>query len=298
MDSALSLDRVAFRFEDAPLLEEVSLEVAPGSFLGLLGPNGAGKTTLLRIAAGLLKPHRGTVSLWGQPLEGMSRREVARQLALLPQSGNLPPSFTARELVLMGRTPYLGFLAQEGAADEAIVDRAMELARCRHLADRRAEELSGGERQRIMMARALAQQPKVLLMDEPTTHMDLRHQIATIQLVVELVQDGLAALGVFHDLNLAACYCSHLAVLSCGRLVAAGTPEEVLTPSLLSEVFQVDLCLTSHPQGGVPAVLPPASRHNGNPVTLLPHGEGCPTFPSPFEGGHPIYPSARGRGSG
>lgn len=263
MKSSLSLDRIAFRFEDAPVLQGVSLELSPGSLLGLVGPNGSGKTTLLRLAAGLLKPTRGRVILDGEPMERMSRGEIARRLALLPQNPNLPPSFTAWEVVMMGRTPFLGFLSREGAADRAIVGRAMEMARCRHLAERRMEELSGGERQRVIMARALAQQPEVLLLDEPTTHMDLQHQIAVVELVAELVRGGLAALGVFHDLNLAACYCTCLAVLSQGRLVAVGTPEEVLTPELLSEVFQVELCLTSHPEGGMPAVLPPGPRGNG-----------------------------------
>ncbi len=260
MKTTLVLDDVAFSFGDAPVLEGVSLGVQPGSFLGLVGPNGSGKTTLLRLAAGLLKPTRGTVRLGGLPMSSMGRGEVARKLALLPQSPNLPPSFTAWELVLMGRTPFLGFLARESAADRAIVDRAMEMARCSHLADRRVEDLSGGERQRVIMARALAQQPEVLLLDEPTTHMDLEHQIAVTELVVEMVRGGLAALGVFHDLNLAACYCTHLAVLHQGRLAAVGTPEEVLTPELLSEVFRVELCLTRHPEGGVPAVLPPGTR--------------------------------------
>ncbi len=260
MDASLFLDRVTFQFDDYPVLQEISLGLSPGSLLGLVGPNGSGKTTLLRLAAGLLKPTRGRVLLGGQPMEKMNRGQIARRLALLPQSPSLPPSFTAWDVVMMGRTPFLGFLSREGQADRAIVGRAMEMARCRHLAERRMEELSGGERQRVIMSRALAQQPEVLLLDEPTTHMDLEHQIAVVELVAELVEGGLAALGVFHDLNLAACYCTHLAVLSEGRLVAVGTPEEVLTPELLSEVFHVELCLTSHPEGGMPAVLPPGSR--------------------------------------
>ncbi|MHB0868723.1 MAG: ABC transporter ATP-binding protein [Chloroflexota bacterium] len=271
MESTLFLDRVTFQFEDTPVLRGVSLGLAPGCFLGLLGPNGSGKTTLLRLAAGLLKPTRGSVTLGDRPMDGMSRGEIARHLAVLPQNPNLPPTFTAWEMVLMGRTPFLGFLGKESAADGAIVERAMEMARCRHLAERRVGELSGGERQRVMMARALAQQPKLLLLDEPTTHMDLEHQIATTRLVMELVRGGMAALGVFHDLNLAACYCTHLAVLSQGRLVAVGTPEEVLTSQLLSEVFRVELCLTPHPQGGMPAVLPPgAKREEGRAGSCAP----------------------------
>ncbi len=263
MENLLFLDRVVFQFADTPILQEVSLGLEPGSFLGLVGPNGSGKTTLLRLAAGLLKPTTGRVTLDGRPMERMNRGEIARRLALLPQNPNLPAPFTAWEVVMMGRTPFRGFLARESATDRAITERAMELARCRHLADRRMEDLSGGERQRVMVARALAQQPEVLLLDEPTTHMDLKHQIAITELVAELVQGGLTAAGVFHDLNLAASYCTHLAVLSRGRLVAVGSPVEVLTPSLVSEVFQVDLCLACHPESGAPVVLPPGARQHG-----------------------------------
>ncbi len=279
MDSALSIQDVAFRFDDSPVLDGVSLELAPGDFLGLVGPNGSGKTTLLRIAAGLLKPSAGNVRLQGRALEDMGRREIARQLALLPQGINLPGSFTAWDLVLMGRTPYLNYLGQEGPADVEIVERAMEMARCLHLADRRADELSGGERQRVLMARALAQQPQVLLLDEPTAHLDLQHQVGVAELVSKLVGDGMAALGVFHDLNLAACYCTRLAVLFRGHLIAAGRPEEVLTPQLLAEVFEVDLCLTDHPRGG-PAILPPrpnsSRRGQGRPRLLELGGAGRP----------------------
>ena len=273
MESLLSVDRIAFRYGDIPVLEEVSLELQPGSFTGLVGPNGSGKTTLLRIAAGLLRPDRGTVRLCGRPMEKLSRAQVARQLALLPQSPKLPATFTAWDLVLMGRTPFLGFLGREGVRDIAAAERAMEMARCQHLAERRMEELSGGEQQRVLMARALAQEPEVLLLDEPTAHLDMQHQIALIDLVAEQVDGGMAALGVFHDLNLAACYCHRLAVLSQGRLVAEGTPEQVLTADILREVFQVDLCLIPHPRGGVPAVLPAGPRRAA-PTSIAASGKG------------------------
>ncbi len=264
MEAPLSLDKVAFRFGEKPILNGISLDLPRGSFLGLVGPNGSGKTTLLRLAAGLLKPAGGRVLLDGVPMQGMSRKQIARRLALLPQSPGLPAAFTVQELVLMGRTPFQGFLGRENAHDRAVADKAMEMARCDQLADRKIDELSGGERQRVLMARALAQEPEILLLDEPTTHMDLEYQIAVTELVADLVKDGLTVLGVFHDLNLAACYCTHLAVLSQGRLVATGTPSEVLTSQLLSQVFKVELCLTPHPDGEVPAVLPPRPRRGQN----------------------------------
>jgi iron complex transport system ATP-binding protein len=271
MDHALSIENVAFSFEEDPVLNGVSLELETGDFLGLVGPNGSGKTTLLRIVAGLLKPSSGNVRLMGKPLESMGRKELASRLALLPQGVNLPSSFTAWELVLMGRTPYLNFLGQEGADDVEIVERAMKIAHCLHLAGRRADELSGGERQRVLMARALAQQPRVLLLDEPTAHLDLQHQVAVAELVSKLTGEGVTALGVFHDINLAACYCSRLAVLFQGRLVAVGTPDEVLTPELLRDVFEVELCLTTHPGGG-PAVLPPHPMGRQKPPTQPQNG--------------------------
>ncbi len=260
METLLSLEGVEFRYGDLPVLKGVSLDLPRGCFLGLIGPNGSGKTTLLRLAAGLLKPTRGAVSLGGRPVDGRSRSELARELALLPQNGSLPAAFTVWELVLMGRTPYLGFLAREGPADIAAAERAMVRAGCDHLAGRRVGELSGGERQRVMLARALAQQPRVLLLDEPTAHMDVQHQMAAVEQVAELVQGGLAALGVFHDLNLAAGYCHRIAVLSRGCLVALGTPSEVLRPDLLSEVFGVKLCMAAHPQTGAPVMLPVGRR--------------------------------------
>jgi iron complex transport system ATP-binding protein len=288
MDSALSIENVTFRFDDNPVLRGVSLELPAGGFLGLVGPNGSGKTTMLRIAAGLLKPSAGGVRLMGRPLETMSRGELARQLTLLPQGTNLPGSFTVWELVLMGRTPYLDLLGREGAEDREIVERAMEMAHCRQLADRRADELSGGERQRVLMARALAQQPRVLLLDEPTAHLDLQHQIAVVELVAKLAREGVAALGVFHDLNLAACYCTHLAVLFHGQLVAMGKPGEVLTRELLAEVFEVDLCLTNHPEGG-PAVLPPrpGGHKNDSGTGYITVGEQLPAIELPSTNGKP-----------
>jgi iron complex transport system ATP-binding protein len=259
MDAVLSIRDVAFQYGPVPVLKGASLEVRPGSFVGLLGPNGSGKTTLLRIAAGLLKPSRGSIAVCGRPAAGMSRSDLARQLALLPQNPTLPLTFTARELAMMGRTPFLGLLGRESQQDLLAVDQAMEMARCSDLADRRLEELSGGERQRVLLARALAQQPRVLLMDEPTAHMDMRHQIGVADLVVDLVRGGLSAVGVFHDLNLAACYCDRIAVLHRGVIVVEGPPAEVMREGLLSHVFGVDLCLVDHPRSAVPAVLPPGS---------------------------------------
>ncbi len=282
MEASLSLHGVEFRYGEQSVLAGVSLDLSAGCFLGLIGPNGSGKTTMVRLAAGLLKPSRGEVILDGRNIAQMGRDEVARTVALLPQNPSLPPAFTASELVLMGRTPYLGVLGGERAADVVAAQRAMEMASCSHLAERRVGELSGGERQRVMLARALAQQPRVLLLDEPTAHMDVQHQVAAVELAAGLAEKGLAVLGVFHDLNLAACYCHRIAVLSEGRLVALGAPDEVLRPELLARVFRVELSIAAHPRTGVPMALPPGPRRNGNgheDVGLIDGGE---RFPLPL----------------
>ncbi|HEY3083013.1 MAG TPA: ABC transporter ATP-binding protein [Chloroflexota bacterium] len=254
----LALREVHFAYDARPVLRGVSLEPRPGRVLGLLGPNGAGKSTLVRLAAGLLRPERGRVLLEGRDLRGWTRREVAKRIAVLPQDGVLPPAFTVWEVAMMGRTPHLGWLGAEGSRDRAVVARALEQTDARALAERRTDELSGGERQRVLLARALAQEPSVLLLDEPTVHLDLGHQVALLELVIRRAREGgLAVLAVFHDLNLAAQSCDELALLSEGRLVAAGPPDDVLRSPTIRDVYGVDLVSLSHPTSGRAAVLLP-----------------------------------------
>jgi iron complex transport system ATP-binding protein len=186
----------------------------------------------------------------------MARGTIARQVALAPQSNTLPPTFTAWEVVMMGRTPYLGWFAPERAEDSAVVREALRLVDGLADAERRIGELSGGERQRILLARALAQQPRVLLLDEPTTHLDLGHQVALLELVSRLAhRDGLAVMAVFHDLNLAAAYADRLVLMVDGRLIASGRPTEVMQPELLRAIFGVDLLIVPHPVTGRPSLL-------------------------------------------
>jgi ABC-type cobalamin/Fe3+-siderophores transport system ATPase subunit len=256
----LELRDVAFGYGDRSVLEGVSLELRAGRVVGLLGPNGAGKSTLVRLAAGLLRPARGSVRLDGRDLASWRRREVASRLALLPQDGVMPPAFTGREIALMGRTPHLGWLSPEGPADREAVERALRLADASAFADRRVGELSGGERQRLLLARALAQEPSVLLLDEPTVHLDLGHQLAMLELVVDLARRrDLAVLAVYHDLNLAAQSCDELLVLHGGRIAARGAPDEVLRSELVAAVYGVELELVQRASGRA-AVLLPESR--------------------------------------
>jgi iron complex transport system ATP-binding protein len=258
---------VAFDYDGRPAVRDVSLALAGGQVCGLLGPNGSGKSTVLRLAAGLLAPRHGTVRLDGQPLAAMGRAEIARRVAVVPQSAPMPDAFTGWEVAFAGRTPHLGPFRGSSAADDAIVCRALALVDAGPLADRRVSAMSGGERQRLLLARALAQEPDVLLLDEPTTHLDLAHQVAFLDLVLRLAeQAGLAIAIVFHDLSLASEYCDSLLLMHKGTIVARGTPAEVLTPALISSAYGLDVSVVRHPQSGRPVVLlPPAPRNETDP---------------------------------
>ena len=253
------LEAVALRFAygGRTVLHDLSLRVASGEFVGLLGPNGSGKSTLLRLLAGLLRPAAGEVRFAGRPVSEYSRRELARRVAVVAQEPVLPEGFTVAELVLLGRTPHLRAFQPEGPADFAAARRALAVVDCLDLAERRLGELSGGERQRAALARALAQEPELLLLDEPTTHLDLAHQQAMLAALARLnCEAGLTVLAIFHDLNLAAASCARLVVLREGRLVADGPPESVITPDLIGQVYGLDAQVIAHPRTGRPVVLP------------------------------------------
>ncbi|HLK46285.1 MAG TPA: ABC transporter ATP-binding protein [Acidimicrobiales bacterium] len=224
-----------------PPLASVSLSVRAGELLAVLGPNGAGKSTLLRVIAGLLAPTEGTIRLFGAPIGGLSRREVARQVAVVAQSEEVAFGYTVTDVVTMGRAAHQDAWMRSKAEDLAIVLRAMQRCDVRELAERPVADLSGGEQKRVALARALAQAPRLLLLDEPTAFLDVRHQVALFDLLDEEVRAGLACVVVMHDLNLAAQYASRVALMKAGRLVAAGKVEEVMTYNGLREVFDSDL---------------------------------------------------------
>lgn len=254
--AALALEAVRFRYDPrAPwLLDGVSLSAAPGLALGLIGPNGAGKTTVLRLATGYLRPAAGRVTLFGRDVNAYGRREAARLVALVPQEAPSGLPFTAGELVLMGRAPYHAGLGFEGPADLAAADAAMVRTGIRHLADRPLDALSGGERRRVLLARALAQAPRLLLLDEPTSHLDLGHQQALVELVRALTGEGVAVVAVWHDLTLAAAASDRLALLAGGRVLAAGEPAAVLTPETIAAAYSCEVLVDRHPVTGRPRV--------------------------------------------
>jgi iron complex transport system ATP-binding protein len=239
------------------VLHDATLNVESGEVVALVGPNGAGKSTLLRAVSGVVPIQGGDVRINGSRLSMLSTMERARYLAVVPQARSLPPAFTVDETVMLGRTPHLGWLGRTGPRDRERVQYALEHTQMLPLAERYVGELSGGEQQRVLLARALAQDTPVLLLDEPTTHLDLQHRESLIRLIRELAaKKRLAVLMVLHDLNLAGLYADRVALLVAGQMQAVGSPTEVLTEAQLSRVYQMPVRVIPHPEYGSPLVLP------------------------------------------
>ena len=236
------------------VLGGVSLSVGRGEFVGLVGPNGAGKTTLLHTLNGTRSPDAGTVRVDGEPVGTQSSREVARQIATVPQETTLSFSFSVADVVEMGRTPYVSRFGTTTPADHEAVERAMAAAEVAEFADRSVQSLSGGERQRVLLARALAQETETLLLDEPTASLDINHQVRTLELVADAVADGRAVVAAIHDLDLAARYCDRLLLLADGGIRAAGEPASVLASDALQTAFGVPTELSEDPTTGTPRV--------------------------------------------
>lgn len=254
-EAAIEAKGVWYRYGEPWILQDVSFSVNRGELLGILGPNGSGKTTLLRILDGILKPSKGGVLVAGRSLDQMSRRELALEVAVVPQEAPFQFSFTAKEVVAMGRSVHLSPLQFEGSRDLEVLERAMEMTDTWQFRDRDVNTLSGGERQRVLIARALAQQPRIVLLDEPTAFLDITHQVELFELIHTLVRDThLTVVAVSHDINLAAQYCHRLLLLKKGVLHLQGAPGDVVTREALREVYAVDLIVDGHPLTGLPRV--------------------------------------------
>jgi len=251
----LQAEGISFSIDGTTLLRDVSLAVEPGSLLGLVGPNGAGKTTLLRVLCGDLSPTSGVASLDGQPLSAYSLRALAQRRALMPQSTQLAFPFTGFEVVLMGRHPHLDRQG-ENLNDHRVADQAMARTETVGFRDRAYPSLSGGEQARINMARVLAQETPVVLLDEPTAHLDPRHQHLVLRTARELATAGASVLAVLHDLNLAATYADRVTVLAGGRVHTTGTPWDALTEEVLEEVFGLPFRRLHHPELATPILVP------------------------------------------
>lgn len=261
-----SCDGLSFSYPgaNAPAVRDVSLRIRPGACTAVLGPNGCGKSTLLRLLLGVLRPNAGEIRFLDRPVEDWSRAELARRVGVVPQSEEMPFPLRVRELVAMGRYPHLGPWRAEREADRRAVEEAMRLCDVEHFAGRPVSTLSGGERQRVRIARALAQEPAVLALDEPTIALDVRHEMEIFELVHRLVGTGVTVLVITHNLNLAARYADRLLLLDDGRVVAEGDPPAVLRRDLLERVYRWPVEVLSH--DGVPFVVPLAAG-----ATDIPH---------------------------
>jgi iron complex transport system ATP-binding protein len=246
----------AYRADDPPVLDRVSLSVATGDFIGILGPNGSGKTTLLKLLAGALAPTSGETRLDGRSLASWSRRDVARRIALVPQETFAPFDFSVLDIVLMGRFPHLGRFALEGPADLEIARGALRATGTEAFEHRSFGTLSGGEKQRVVIASALAQSPEVLLLDEPTASLDVGHQFDVQQLLERLNRDGVTMVLSTHDLNLAAVLCRSLVLLRGGRVLAFGPTKDVLTSANVRALYDVDADVRLHDLTGRLTVTP------------------------------------------
>ncbi|ASU78991.1 ABC transporter ATP-binding protein [Actinopolyspora erythraea] len=246
---SITFDAVSVRLAGAELVHDLNVKTEEGEVLGFVGPNGSGKSTALRCVYGALRPSRGAVLLDGTDLATLDPRASARSIAAVPQESGNDLDFTVAEVVELGRFPHHRGNQPLTAEERAVRDEAMRRADVVHLADRGVLSLSGGERQRVVLARAFAQQPRVLVLDEPTNHLDIHHQL---QLLRQLRAESLTVLIAMHDLNLAAATCDRLAVLARGTVLYLGPPAEVLTPEVVNEAFGVTPSIVHHPRTGVP----------------------------------------------
>lgn len=250
--SAWEVDSLRFSYgnADRPAVAGIDAQIQAGRCTAILGPNGSGKSTLLRLLLGTLKPAEGMIRCGGRPLEQWDRREFARTVGVVPQDEEIAFPITVRELVAMGRYPHLGPLRSPGSEDVRAVDEALDRCDLLPLAERRMQQLSGGERQRARVARALAQQPSILALDEPTRALDIRHEMEILELTRELVGAGVTVLLVTHNLNLAARYAERLLLLDRGSVVGDGTPVEVLSEDRIQAVYRWPVTMTRHPGPG------------------------------------------------
>lgn len=255
--SSLSLQKISFSYPNTGLvLNDINLSVQSGEMVGLLGPNGSGKTTMLKLTSGILHPTEGKILLDNVNLKQLSRNKIARKVAMVPQYFYMPFAFTVGELVQMGRTPFIRFLASEKENDRQIVRDIMERIGISPFENRLFNDLSGGERQRAILALAMAQEPKLLLLDEPTAHLDINHQVELLQLIKNLNNEqGITVVAVMHDLNLAALYFNRLILLNNGAVFADGTPENVLTQETIEEVYSTTVQVTRHPTADTPNIV-------------------------------------------
>jgi len=256
-ESLLSIENAGYSYVSTQWqLKDVSLEVSAGDFAGIVGPNGSGKSTLVKLAAGIFTPSCGSIKLRGENIRRLSRRKIAQQLGYLPQNVTSAFNYRVSEVVAMGRFPHLSGFGFMQTADLEQVERCMSLTETATYRDRTLSQLSGGERQRVMLASVLAQEPSVLVLDEPTTGLDLHYQVAFFSLLKKLTSEGIAVVVVTHDLNLAGLFCNRLLLLNDGKTVKTGSVEEILTSDVLCGIYPGNIYVGQHPVSFKPMILP------------------------------------------
>ncbi|OGS21626.1 MAG: hypothetical protein A2252_12630 [Elusimicrobia bacterium RIFOXYA2_FULL_39_19] len=251
----LKINNLSCGYNDKKVLKNVSFSLSENSFLGVLGPNGSGKTTLLRAISKIIKPETGSIHFQDKNMAEISVKETAKSIAVLPQILEVPFSFTVEEFISMGRFPHLKRFEKPGKKDFEIIDKVISELDIAALRQRKLRSLSGGERQRVLIAQALAQEPKLLLLDEPINHLDIKHQIEIMDLLKDLNSSGLALIIILHDLNLASEYCNDLLLLNEGRVHTYGKAQDVLKYEILEEVYKTILVVEKNPISGKPFIM-------------------------------------------
>jgi iron complex transport system ATP-binding protein len=257
----LRSERLALSYDGKAIIEGLDLTISPGRITALVGPNGCGKSTLLRGLSRLLKPQSGAVYLDSKAILTLNAKEVAKQIGILPQSPTAPEGLTVHELVAQGRYPHQGWLQQWSERDAQVTQEALAITNLTELSDRPLDTLSGGQRQRAWIAMALAQETEILLLDEPTTYLDIAYQLEVLDLLHDLNEQGRTIVMVLHDLNQACRYADHLVALRAGVIVAQGTPQEVMTEAMVKEVFQMECQIVADPVTGSPLCVPIGRKH-------------------------------------
>ncbi|MFH1652825.1 MAG: ABC transporter ATP-binding protein [Pseudomonadota bacterium] len=253
----IKLENISFSYDRTSLIADLSCEINRGEFVGIIGPNGSGKTTLIKLVCGLLKAGSGNVYLDGKNISDYSYRKRARLISVVPQEANIPFSFSVKEVVLMGRASYMSALSFEDRSDLAICERVMEMTKISHLSNRSIHEISGGERQRVVLARALAQEAEIIILDEPTNFLDLKHQVSIYQLLTRLnIEAKKTIIAVQHDINLAAIYCKRILILKDGGLISDGTPNDTITYANIKRAFDAETYVGVNEFTGIPYYIP------------------------------------------
>ncbi|KPK62871.1 hypothetical protein AMJ83_09370 [candidate division WOR_3 bacterium SM23_42] len=252
--NALEARSIQFYYDKTQIIDNISMSLSRGEFLGIIGPNGAGKSTMLRLLCGILRPKQGEIQLFGKNLHEQSQRTIAQNIAFVPQETHFALNFSVEDVVLMGRYPYKRPFQPEDQKDHTAVEHAMNAANVEQFRNRPINSLSSGERQRVVIARALAQAPRILLLDEPTSHLDLHHQHTIMELLERLNNEGISIAVVHHDLNLASLYCKNLILIHAGKIYAEGKPAGLLNKKMVREVYGIEVTIVSHPEKNVPQI--------------------------------------------